>query len=118
MKLFFLLCISGLLFSCHNNKAAQETTQEKFDQAKWNEREADDYPYRDKMLTDLLGSKRLKGMQRDTVLAILGEPTRSDSGYLFYRVSQEKLGPLTLHAKTLVIKFAGDSLVEWTKIHE
>jgi hypothetical protein len=78
------------------------------------------YPYRDQMLKDLIADRRLTGIKRDSILRMLGEPTRTDSNYLFYTVAQEFLGkiPVPLHTRSLVIKFTGDSTVQWVKIHE
>jgi hypothetical protein len=114
-----LLSAIILICSCHHNdkKAA---TEEKFDKAKWAIKNEKTYPYRDKMLKDLIADRRLTGIKRDSILRMLGEPARTDSSYLFYTVAQEFLGkiPVPLHTKSLVIKFAGDSTVQWVKIHE
>jgi len=81
-------------------------------------KEADDYPYRNAMLDDLIKNVTLKGLKRDSLLSLLGTPTRIDSAYLFYTISQPHVGGMTISNKSLVIKLAQDSTVEWRKIHE
>ena len=116
----FLLITAGLACSCHHNNKEAGVAEEKFDKAKWAIKNEKTYPYRDKMLKDLIADRRLTGIKRDSILNMLGEPTRTDSNYLFYTVAQEFLGkiPVPLHTKSLVIKFTGDSTVQWVKIHE
>ena len=80
--------------------------------------EGDAYPYRDKILNDLIGSVKLHGLKKDSVENLLGEPNRRDSGYLFYLIKQDRFGGLVVHTKTLVIKLTRDSTVEWRKIHQ
>lgn len=77
-----------------------------------------DYPYRDKMLKDLITNHLLRGVKKEELVNMLGQPGRSDSDYLFYTIAQERLGFFPLHTKSLVIKLTKDSTVEWRKIHE
>lgn len=115
-SLLFLFCCSG----CNSNgeKSSNRGSEMAFDKTKWRLESEDDYLYRDKMIKDLVGNAKLRGLTKDEVINLLGEPTRSDTNYLFYRVSQARLGFFILHAKSLVIKFAADTTVEWVKIHE
>ena len=59
---FILLCLIG----CNPKK--QDSQVEKFDQAKWAIQEGDTYPYRDAMLMDLIGKKRLTGTKRNDIV--------------------------------------------------
>jgi len=112
LLVIFLLCF----ISCSSDK--QEQQEEKFDKTKWATKEDKIYPYRDRMLKDLVYNQKLKGLKRDEVLNLLGQPTRIDSNYLFYIVSQSFIGDLVpLHTKSLVIKLINDT-VEWRKIKE
>lgn len=77
-----------------------------------------DYLYRNEMLKDLISNHSLKGLKKDELIDLLGPPDRIDSGYLFYMIAQKRLYFFPLHTKTLVIKLAKDSTVEWRKIHE
>ena len=114
----FLFC-----FACSDTKeektgAAREPTEFEFDKTKWRKKQDRDYPYRDEMLDDLIGNKKLDGLGRDEIFDLLGEPSRIDSSYLFYQIFQKRIGFFPLHTKTLVIKLANDSTIDWVRIHE
>ncbi len=113
LSLFFLCFLA-----CKNSGQDNQAKQEKFDKIKWATKEGPDYPYRDKMLNDLISNYELHGTKKDSLVHLLGSPDRSDSSYLFYRIAQERLGFFPLHTKTLVIKLTKDSSLEWRKIHE
>ena len=118
MKLQFILAIIILFFSACNHKK-QEAKSEKFDKTKWAIQEGSTYPYRDAMLNDLIANKRLTGTKRNEILNMLGEPSKIDTNYIFYRINQTKLGEVfTLHTKTLVIEFAEDGTARTSKIHQ
>ncbi len=121
MKPFiFFISLLSIGYSCRNEAQQPGTgkSHQKFDQTKWLTKNDDDYPYRDKMLDDLVSNVTLKGLKYNELVGLLGAPDRKDSSYLFYRVAQQRIGLFPLHTKTLVIKFAKDSTVEWRKIHE
>jgi outer membrane protein assembly factor BamE (lipoprotein component of BamABCDE complex) len=108
-----------LALSCKNAKQDERSeSAETFQKMKWAVKVDHDYPYRDKMLADVLANHARKGVKREAILNLLGTPTKIDSGYLFYRVKEQRFGLLTLHTKTLVLKFGKDSTLEWAKIHE
>lgn len=114
--LFFLFCLA-----CKNSGNEKfDKKEEKFDKVKWAVRVENEYPFRDRMLKDFIASYQLTGLKKTEILNLLGEPTYTDTGYLFYRVSRQFLGsfPIPFHTRTLVIKFKGDSTVEWRKIHQ
>jgi hypothetical protein len=115
-----ILVLSGCfcLLNCNQGKNEKANNALLFDKTKWAEQYDNDYPYRDKMFKNLFETDTLKKLRKDGILSILGQPTRSDTNYLFYILSQERIGILPLHTKTLVIKFSGDTTVEWVKIHE
>jgi hypothetical protein len=118
MKIAILfLSFLSLTCSCHN-KEADKDSKIKFDKTKWQTKEADAYPYRDKMLDDLVDNITLKGLKKNELLELLGPPTRADGDYLFYTIKQPHFGPIPLSNKSLVIKLTKDSTVEWRKIHE
>jgi hypothetical protein len=120
MKLIIFL-LPFLLFtgSCSDNskRADKNVNPEKFDKNKWSLQGGDDYPYRGQMLDDLVYNVKLKGLKKAELINLLGEPDRSDSSYLFYKVSQKRIGFFPLQTRTLVIKLKSDSTVEWRKIH-
>jgi hypothetical protein len=109
-----------LLLSCFGCKNTEDKPEEeqKFDKMKWATKKDQDYPHRDKMLKDLMTNYKLHGIKKDSVVHLLGQPNRSDSGHLFYTIAQERFGVFPVHTKTLVIKLTKDSTVEWRKIHE
>lgn len=90
-----------------------------FAKSKWTTREGKDYPYREKMVNDILYNDTIRTLKKDEILALLGEPTydRKDTNYLYYMIDQKRLGPWPLHTTSMVIKFSGNE-VEWIKIHE
>ncbi len=100
------------------NKVKEESNSEKtesstktdiqFESSKWNTKDGADYPFRNKMLQDLLEKDTLRYLKKEEVIALLGQPDRSDNVYLFYRVDQERVGFFLLHTKTLVIKLSKD----------
>lgn len=109
--LLFFIC----LLSCTSKK--QEIKEYTFDRTKWAIYDGSDYPYRKDMLSDLVNNQKIKGLQKDSILYLLGRPDRTDSSYLFYRISQKRIGFFPLRTKTLVIKFTPGGTVEWRKIH-
>lgn len=121
MRLFILLLFACLI-SCKNDKdenisETKPETEIAFDSAKWKTRQGDEFPYRTQMLDDLVQSKKLKGLKKNEVLNLLGEPTRTDKNYMFYEVSRDKIEFLTLRAKTLVLRFSPEDMVEAVLIH-
>lgn len=113
----FILLFLLLGFSCKNKTG--ENNQQRFDKNKWAVKEGRKYPFRNLMLNDLVYTIKLKGFTKDSILNLLGEPTRTDSNYLFYLVDQTWFPeiPVPFQTKTLVIKLANDT-VEWRKIKE
>jgi hypothetical protein len=89
-----------------------------FDTKLWREKEDEDYPYRKKMLDDLVGSQLLKGLTTDKVTELLGRPLRTDKNYIFYRVDQTRMFGYPLHTTSLVLKLGADSTVNAVLIHE
>ncbi|MDB5193726.1 MAG: hypothetical protein JWQ96_3289 [Segetibacter sp.] len=119
MKIRNALLLFFLAFLACKNKS-DEKSEEKFDKIKWATKQDREYTYRDKMLADFMTSYKLNGVPKDSVLSLLGQPLRSENGYLYYIVDQKFL-PNTyfpISTKSLVIKLTKDSTVEWRKIHE
>lgn len=110
------MLLYALLFCVSYKSVKQE--DEKFDKNKWATKKDADYPYRDRMLNDLITNIKLHGLKKEQVVSLLGEPNRADTFYLFYTIAQKRLGSFPLHTKTLVIKFGKDNMVEWRKIKD
>ena len=89
-----------------------------FNKTRWVISDGKDYPYREKMLEDLVYRQQLKGLTKEELIEMLGEPDRSNKGFLYYRVAQKRLGLLPLHTTTLVIELSADSIVKSRRIHE
>src|SRR5688572_25408591 len=121
MMKFFMAFAAILMIVCAcNNQGRQSGANlpgEKFDPVKWKIKEGEDYPFREKMVKDLVYNVTLKGTKHEQLIQLLGPPDRVDSSYLFYRVFQKRINFFPLSTKTLVIKLTKDSTVEWRKIH-
>lgn len=130
-KIIFYTLILLICMACKNDAELEaedssevtETTSaaesdSTFSPEKWKIKEGYEYWYRNSMLRDLMTDEDFRSLKRNEVLDLLGEPDRIDTNYLFYRVEQKRLGLWPIHTKTMVVKFAEDSLIEWIKIHE
>ena len=123
-RYLFILLITGLV-ACHKESQEEKDLSSRgtkiqigFDRGKWAEKDGRDYPYRDQMLNDLVYNDTVRSLNEDQILDLLGKPDRMTDGHLYYQIDQKHLGAWVIHTKTLVIKLAGDSKVEWMKIHE
>jgi hypothetical protein len=114
----FLIILLLCAAACKSKK--QEAKEIPFDKTKWLVKEEKQYPYRDQMLNDVIKNYTAHGIKRDSILKLLGPPTKMDTGFLFYRISQSFFLniPHPIHTKTLVIAFNPDSTLKWRKIHE
>ncbi len=113
-----------LQFSCNSKEErpqpvkANPTTEQIFDRQKWQTKNGDDYPYRSRMLDDLVKHRKLHGLNKSQILKMLGKPDRIDNNYLFYEIEQQRITIMPLHTKTMVIKLDKNGITEWVKIHE
>lgn len=89
-----------------------------FNESRWKMKEGQDYPYREEMLHDLVYNQQLKGLKKEELLELLGEPDRTNKGFLYYTVEQKRLGFWPIHTTTLVIELSADSIVKTRRIHE
>lgn len=91
-----------------------------FDKTKWSIKEGKDYPFRDQMLNDIVYNDTVRELNKDEILELLGEPSyyRENENFLYYTITEKRLGFWTLHSKTLVIKLSEDYTIDWIKIHE
>ncbi|MBR9920485.1 MAG: hypothetical protein GYB31_06570 [Bacteroidetes bacterium] len=115
-RLFLIFIIPFFLLACNGEKEVDQLLT--FDSEKWQLKEGKDYPYRDQMLDDLVDSRLLKPMTKEEVLDVLGVPDRSDGLYLFYTVTQKRIGLFPLHTTTLVVKLSEDGGENTILIHE
>lgn len=91
-----------------------------FDKAKWKMKLGKDYPYRDKMLNDIVYNDSVRSLNKDEILKLFGETSyyRTNENYLYYIISQKRLFSWPLHTKAMVIKFVDDNTIDWIKIYE
>lgn len=118
---FLLVCC----LACKTDKDENAKNEKKvphgemlFDKAKWETKDGADYPYREKMLNDIVYNDTVRTLNKDGILDMLGEPDRINENHLYYMIAQKRLGYWPLHTKTLVIKFSEDNTIYWIKIHE
>lgn len=112
LRLSIIFCFL-LLPACKQQKQSKP-----FAPDQWRRKEGGNYPARAQMLDDLITRRDLHGISKDSLLQLLGPPDRSNNGYLYYKIAEEKIGFFTLHTRTLVFKLQSDSLVEWIRLHE
>lgn len=108
-----LIFLSLLLFSC--------TT--KFDKAKWQqESDIGQFPYREKMVNDLVVNHKLKGLTYNQVIDLIGEPQKNlvvEKNKINYPIIVEYENDIDpVYTKTLVITINDDSLVSTFQIDE
>lgn len=89
-----------------------------FDEAKWKTKEGEDYPYRDRMLNDVLYNDTVRTLGKDEILDLLGKPDRINENHLYYQIAQKRIASWPLHTKSMVIKLSGEDSIEWIKVHE
>lgn len=94
-----------------------EDEEIKFDKEKWNFSTGGEFPYRQKMLNDIVRSRMLKGLKLEEVTGLLGEPARIDNNYLFYPVAKKKVVFFVLSSKTLVLQLTEEGVVGPVLIH-
>jgi len=118
--ILILCCLSCRVNKEENAENEKNTSDSEmsFDQAKWKEKDGKDYPFRDRMLNDIVYNDTVRSRNKEQILDLLGEPDRTNENYLYYMIAQRRLGFWPLHTKSLVIKFSDDNTVDWIKIHE
>lgn len=118
-KLIVGLVLIAVAISCKNNQSDQEIQTEaiQIDAEKWSIKEGEDYPFRSLMVDDILYTDKIRKLEKEKILDILGEPNREQDNHLYYKISEKKMGPLTLSASFIVIKLTENGSVEWIKLH-
>jgi hypothetical protein len=121
LAVFFLISC----YACNNEKSGYTKEMQPevdneivFNKEKWMMKEGKDYPFREKMLNDVLYNDTIRTLNKDEILNLLGEPDRIQEKYLYYMIAQKRIFDWPLHTRTVVIKFSDWDTVEWIKIHE
>lgn len=114
------IIITLVFFICTSCKdAAVENPQKEFDKVLWETKDVEgNYSNRDAMLEDLVYNVKLKGLPKQELISMLGEPDRINKEYLYYEILSNEVGAFPLHKKFLVIKLDKDNTVEWRKIKD
>lgn len=123
----FLILILFCCLACTNDRVEYtENMQTKpesemvFDKTKWQQKEGKDYPFREKMLNDLLYNDTIRALNKTQILTLLGEPSweRKNKNFLYYMITQKRIFSWPMHTRTLVIKLRENDTIEWIKVHE
>jgi len=124
-KSFLTLLLLSCCLTCNTDKgetpdsAAKGAISEvKFNKTQWGTKEGSDYPYRDKMLKDIVYNDTIRTLNKGEIIKLLGNPDKIVEDHLYYMIVQKRLGFLPLHTKTMVIKLQEDNSIEWIKIHK
>ena len=119
LLLLLLFCLS-----CGDSKKTEPEKKPKkakveidFDKEKWSIKQGRYYPYRAKMLNSLIENDKIRSLNKSELLELLGEPNRTNENYLYYELTRNKVGFVTLSTRTLVFKFDDDNNMDWVKIH-
>ncbi len=122
LLLLLLVCVVGC--NTKSSKLSEKETKDHpkselaFDQEKWLLKEGKDFPYREKMYKDVVYNDTIRSLKKDQILKLLGKPTKTNKGYVYYRVKETRFLGWKLHTRTVVFKFNNDKSIEWIKIHE
>lgn len=126
MKVLILFLFVGCL-SCNSNREPytegmkiKPESEMEFDKEKWRAKEGEDYIYREKMLNDIVYNDTVRTLNRDQILNLFGEPSyyRNDEYFLYYRISERRIGSWKLHTRTMVIKLSEYNKIDWIRVHE
>ena len=113
LRNLLLVTIFTGLFSCN------DFGQAKFDKVKWMTKDDIEFPFRNKMLKDLMTNYKLTGIKYSEVIKLLGEPNFSDSASFAYQVIEDygrDIDPV--YTKNLDFEFDKDSVITSYKIVE
>ena len=118
MDVRFLIFVWVLSF----NTSCSALQEEKFDRNRWLIKEDIEFPYRNRMLSDLIRNHKLVGLDYRQVVDLLGEPNFGDSGRFAYDIVEDygfDIDPV--YTKSLQFLLDKDSsvisyeIVEWEK---
>lgn len=119
MRFLLILLFFLLVTSCKNDASTPPKQAEThFTSTKWKTKKGYDYPYREKLLDIVVYNDTIRNLDKEEILTLLGMPDKTNDNFLYYNISEKRLGLWTLHATTMVIKFVDDKTIEWIKIQE
>lgn len=116
------IVVAGLFFfiSCsdeQNDKVAPPPPGSNFTKL-WQSDRYGNYPYREMLYANVMKDDSIRALSQKQLLNMLGTPDRSEDNYMYYIIKRKKIGFLTLHTQTLVIKYKDSLHLDWMKIHE
>jgi len=124
-KRVFIVFLFVFCFACKSdreenveNKKRNKDSEMVFDKEKWKVKEGKDYPYRDKMINDIVYNDTIRMLNKEQLLKLLGKPDYIKESHLYYRIIETRIGNWAIKTKTMVIKLIEDRSIEWIKIHE
>ncbi len=108
----------GLLFQQHQSSKTQRENIMAFDAEKWRFQSGSNYPYRNQMLKELVYTDRLRLLNEQQIVEQLGLPDKQSGNFMYYRISQKRIGLMPLNTTTLVIELSRTSKKNKVLIHE
>lgn len=105
-----IVIIAIMIVSCNQ--------QIKFDKTNWTTKDDMEYPYRKKMLKDLITNYKLSGIKYSELIALLGQPQYNDSASLGYEIETHYNVIDPDYAKKLEFIFNKDSVITSFKVAE
>ncbi len=119
MRLLIIFIVILVTTSCNKDTSNPQNQDETyFTSTKWKTKKGDDYPYREKLLDSVVYNDTIRELDKEEIITLLGTPNRTSNNFLYYTISEKRIGFWTLHATTMVIKFVDDDTIEWIKIQE
>lgn len=116
-KLVYVILILLTFLSCRRDAEIAALGKMEFNTKQWAEGTDGVYPYREKMVDDLLKRYDWEGMPRTEVEALLGKPQSGDSLNYVYMMYQKKIGFFRAFTHALVVKFREDGVVKKVVIY-
>jgi len=123
ITLLLFVCSVGCKNNRENFREGMKSKPESkmvFDQEKWKTTDGKNYPYREKMLNDIVYNDTIRTLNKAEILDLLGEPSyyRENKSFLYYTITQKRLLFWPLHTRSMVIKLSEKNTIEWIKIYE
>lgn len=118
LVILFTSCNKNTNYQTKNSKETKPKSELTFDQKKWLHKEGKDFPYREKMYKDVVYNDSIRKLNKDQIHKLLGAPTKTNKGHIYYRIKETRFLGWKLHTRTVVFKFKEDQSIEWIKIHE
>ena len=114
ISLIFLV-IGGLLLTHFLSEEAVDEIS--FDRKKWMEKEGSSYSFRNQMVRDVLYNDTIRTLNKQELIQLLGEPSKTVNRHMYYDISKKRLGLWTVKARSLVVKVDSLEAIEWIKLY-